>query len=323
MSIKPLKYYVKDITLRYEATVRRKKTTTDHKILIYNTKDIAIEFNKDVRNGFINKKKLSLKGHSVWIDKILPLTELKERNKGIKVTSRKREADYEMINTQSIIEAFPNINEMLEMEVYWNTIEDVYYINPAPGRIQTSIIQADNQDSFANLYKFISSDRYLNPIQYLFGDKDMDDVVIDRLHSMVRSPEKEMFNLFNTIIATYNPIKYISEISLLYAYVNSDGIRSIPEELEDEYDKFCESKYGSFIRQNFDFDEVSTFGIIKSDELYHKEINDDYEYYVSNPIQFVKDQFNKGKINKKLLCNIMEDHVRDQVDLSGINITIS
>ena len=323
MSIKPLKYYVKDITLRYEAIVRRKKTTTDHKLLIYNTKDIAIEFHKDVKDGFLNKKKMSLKGHSVWIDKTLPLAELKQRNKGIKVTSKKREADYEMLNIQSIIEAFPKRDEISEMEVYWNTIEDVYYINPAPGRIQTSVIQADNQDSFGNLYKFISSDRYLNPIQYLFGDKDMDDVVIDRLHSMVRSPEKEMFNLFNTIIATYDPIKYVSEISLLYAYANSSDIRSAPEELEDEYDRFCESKYGSFIRQSFDFDNVSLFSVIKSDELYHKELDDNYEYYITNPIQFVKDQFNKGKINKKILCNIMEDHIRDQVDLSGINITIS
>lgn len=323
MSIKPLKYYVKDITLRYETIVRRKKTTTDHKLLIYNTKDIAKEFHKVAKDLFINKKKISLKGCSVWIDKTLPISELRERNKGIKITSKKREADYEMIDIHDILRTFPNLNEFSEMEAYYNKSEDIYYMDPGIGRIKTSIIQVDNGDGFSNLYKFLSSDRYLNPIQYLFGEADMDDAAINRLHSMVRSPEKEMFNLFNTVITTYNPMKYISEISLLYSYVNSDDIRNPLEELEDAYDEFSGSKYGLFISQNFSFDTDSILSVIKSDELYHKHFNDDYEYYVTNPIQFVKIQFNKGKINKKILCNIMEDHIRDQVDLDGINITIS
>lgn len=298
--------YTKKIKIVSPTLVQKGRTLVPSNVTeqqeVFKSKESALQFCNDCKQIILNKKKISLKGKTVYIDRRskIPVNEIKKFNKGIKITNIKKEAEYFFIN----LEIGDFYERMMEPDiVYYNSVEDLYYDENQPSSATEVNVISAHESTVPVITQYALALQYvknLNPLQYICGNEIMTDDTFSRLHGLVKtSSDVGALTLVTSILPTYDIIKNLTKIGLLCRYLLrgvSDEVRlkDTSDDFDNALDKFSESKYGRYLIQTLMAGETESLSTYMFEPTSIYEEDDDNEDLTDNFCKYLVHLYRNG-----------------------------
>lgn len=242
---------------------------------IFKSKEHLIEFFSDLRQTFLNKKKISIAGKQVYANPKLPLENIKKFNKGVRLTSVKTEASYYFITDK--ISDVCNAAEYLTQLEFCNKTNEYSMWGFPDGRSYTpvEVYRLINFQSCVMFFDKLLDPKALLPMQYVFGNEILTIDNFKRITSMLKSKEKETFSMALSLLQNYNIFDNFLKFILIFSYIDEYSYHYDDDDgnIKMLANRYMRTKVGKFLLQHLGEEEELV-------ELYTMNIdteNDDYD----------------------------------------------